>query len=132
MAAIADANIFITQTAGDLPLLRAESFMADASVSSLTGDVSLVNQSGSILDGDRESFLPRKKQPINFVQQKFIDQGVASGLFSAQSVAQPLTGSLMKFLNPGAAIPNVVAPPSERLNIKGRNVSLTAASPVRT
>ena len=126
LAALAKENIYIVQTAGDLPLVRAQSFISSASIESLTEDVNLTTLSGSILDGDRENFLARKPQPVNFVQQRFIDQGVASGLFSAQSFTQPLSSGLMKFLNPGQAIPNVPVTLPERLNIKGGDVRLSA------
>ncbi|MEQ1826762.1 MAG: right-handed parallel beta-helix repeat-containing protein, partial [Pirellula sp.] len=128
LAALADENIHIVQTAGDMPLIRAISFASTASVESLTDDVHLTNLGGSILDGETENFKRRVATPTNFVRTKFINNGVASGLFSAQSVAQPLSPGLMKFLIPHANVPNVPVVQPERINVRGGDVVLTAAN----
>ena len=127
LAALGDGNIFITQTNGDMPLIRATSFTATASVESLTGDVRLTNLDGSILDGDLETYKKRNATPNSSLQNRFIADGVASGLFSAQATSFPLSPSLMKFIAPHA---NVIAVPltnTERLNVKAQNVVLTTS-----
>ena len=127
LAALAGGNIFITQTNGDMPLIRPSSFTSSASVESLTGDVQLTNLEGSILDGDLETFRKRNATPNSRIQERFISDSAARGLFSSQATAFPLSPSLMKFIAPHASVTVTPQTISERLNVKGNNVILTTS-----
>jgi hypothetical protein len=145
-AAKAGDDINITETSGDLKLIRASGFATNASVEG-GGDVTLRTVSGSILDSTIELKQLLNNNPITVQQQKMIDQ--LNGLvpvdfaqdgtpifdadplndISSDSFRYPVSPGLYSFLYPQAAFPTGLPPvqkSNETLNVTGQHVTLIA------
>gem|GEM_PF-5747045 len=136
ISAWAKDGITVTETIGDLvlasPVLLTSAIVAEASIQSDLGDVTLVSTTGSIRDGLFES-VPSKPVVVSLRssrEQAYLNAALAGGSISPQGLAFPLPAQMMKFLYPHTVFllqqPPGVVP--ERPNIKAAVVSLTAAT----
>jgi hypothetical protein len=127
LAALAQDTIWITQFQGDMPLIRTPFTIATASVESLEEDVFLTAEQGSILDGDDESRIERKNTGRRTSTKGLIQSGIASGVTSTNAFQFPVSPGLYQAIQPTVNFPNKPpVNPTERLNVKGEDVFLTA------
>ncbi len=129
LTALAEGDILIQQTTGDLLLVRPIRSNA-ASVESTTGDVTLIAATGSILDGDNEFKKKAASTTPSILTTNFLNNGITKGIWTAASTKYPVSAGLVKFLYPHQNLLGQTPPTemTERINVRGNKVTLSATS----
>jgi hypothetical protein len=133
VAAQAKGSIRLVETAGDMNLTVPTGWAGAAAIESLTSDVTLETRDGSIRDGAIERQAPdsaaiaKRLQAAGFSDAALAKAGLTSNAALTDKMQFSLAPDLMQAIFPHAEIlggvPDVGA---EKLNIKARNISLTA------
>ncbi len=131
--ALASGDIRIDEVNGDMKLLRPGGLTTQGSIVSTTGNVTLNAANGSIRDGSGELFSAIASFSLNRFtanELSYINAGVAAGRWTLQSVSNPMSPGLMRFLYPTTSFlgPNPDTISVELPNVFGNNVTLTASS----
>ncbi len=96
----------------------------------MEGDVTLIASTGSILDGDNEFKKKASNKTPSLLSTNFLNKGIVAGDWTINATKYLVSAGLVKFLYPHEELLGLNPPAemSERLNVRGKKVTLSATA----